>query len=106
MVRLASAQSLGGFSALDELADLDPDGRQPSRSGRAPACRTSRASQLDDANRQSTADDRKGNRGPQARTALRARLVVVAHRQVIGNGATPDCQTLPTSRHPPGWKGF
>src|SRR6266852_3066650 len=72
MVRLASAQSLGGLRALDELPDFDARRRKHGHEvvlGMPDAA----PEQLDDADRVSPADDRKGDGGAQAGPALRAR---------------------------------
>src|SRR5260370_11092342 len=92
MVRLASAQCLGGGGTLDELADLDPDGRQHGEEVGFGVPNLARQ-QLDDADRRSPADEGKGNGGPQADTALSARLLVLVRRQVIeisGDARLPD----------------
>src|SRR5713226_5979135 len=82
MVRLASAQRLSRRSTLDELTDLSPDGRQHGDEVRLAVPDFARK-QLDDADRQSAADDRKGDGGAQSGTEFGARLLVVVRRQVV-----------------------
>src|SRR5713226_5493209 len=92
MVRLASAQRLRDRGTLDVLADLDPDGGQHGEEVGFGVPNLA-SQQLDDADRRSPADEGKGNSGPQAGTALSARLLVILRRQVVeiaGDARLPD----------------